>query len=66
MYTTLIGWRDRKERITNSGMEVTLTVYVEPYTAAPIVISNLLGRVDKPATRTSCLPMTTICPFVIA
>ncbi len=37
---------DRRVRTTTSGMEITTVFYVEPASAAPIVVCALLGRVD--------------------
>ncbi len=52
---TLLEVTDRNVRISSSGMEIVTTFYVEPASAAPIVVCALLGRVDStvsPPTRT--------------
>ena len=41
----LLEAADRRARITTTGMEITTTFYVEPATAAPEVVSRLLGSV---------------------
>ena len=49
-FINLIEAVDRKVRVTSNGIEIVTTLYVEPATAAPIVVCALLGSVDSKAT----------------
>ena len=44
-YVVLLEARNRQARITTQGSEIVITWYCEPATAAPIVISQLIGSV---------------------
>lgn len=44
-YLQLLEAVDRRSRLTSTGMEIVTTFYVEPATAAPIVVCALLGQV---------------------
>jgi hypothetical protein len=44
-YINLLEVKDRRCRITTTGTEIVTTFYCEPASAAPLVISALLGRV---------------------
>jgi len=58
-YLGLFEATDRRVRVTNSGMEIVITYYVEPATAAPIIVTALLGSTD-----TSVTPPTRLLPDV--
>ena len=57
-YVQLVEAVDRRARITSTGGEIVTTFYVEPATAAPIVVCRLLGTVsgNAPANYTRTLP----------
>lgn len=75
-FITLLEAVDKRVRITSTGGEIVTTFYVEPASAAPAVVSRLLGYVvgngikgcrarRRPMTGTFPQP-TMIIPFIIA